>query len=116
MIEAAPGLDVSKLVTEVLSGPTYISSRFSQRIRSILRIDGIRDPESPRERLFNTGVGRQAAAWIGNEYKALDLLSTWSIEILFEYISTNWRFDIQADAFGKRFLAVPGASEAPRHC
>jgi len=70
--------------------------------------------ESPYDRLFNTAAGRMASDTIGNESKTLDLLSTWSIDVLFEYLSTRWGFDVQAGAFfERRFLAVPGAPEAP---
>jgi hypothetical protein len=69
-------------------------------------------PESPYDRMFKTAAGRMAQQSIGNESKTLDLLSTLSIDILFEYVSTTWGFDVQAGAFGRRFLAVPGAPES----
>jgi hypothetical protein len=117
MIEARPGLDVSELVKAVLSEPTYkIQSRFSYGLRSMLRLDlrtGVPEVADPYERLFTTAAGKTVADRIGNESKTLDLLSTWSIEILFEYVSTKWGFDFQAGALAKRFLGVPGSPENP---
>jgi hypothetical protein len=111
MIEARPGFDVSELVRAVLSESTYSTApRFSHGLRSMFRIDKAENPGSPYGRLLSTATGKIAAEKIGTE-ETLDLLSTWSIEILFEYISMKWGFDVQAGAFAKRFLAVPGGPE-----
>ena len=110
MVQPRPGLDVSALVRDVLSQDARPApSRLSHGLRSMLRLDTADIDnatialQNPYSRLFATAAGKTAAEKIGNESKTLDLLSTWSVEILFEYLSMTWGFDADAGVFGKRF-------------
>lgn len=88
-------------------------------LRSLVRLDSadlgyanaLQDPFS---RLFTTAAGRAAAEKIGNESQTLDLLSTWSVEVLYEYLSMKGGFDAEVGIFGRRFLTVAGTpTDAP---
>jgi hypothetical protein len=74
-----------------------------------LAISGGRAGGDAYSRLFGTPTGTQAAQTIGNESRTLDVLSSFSLEVLLDYLEERWGFTMGPAGFGRRYLAVGGS-------